>query len=376
MNNKILNHSERGFALLAVMVALAIIGSVAAALAVMVASNNRSNVRQSFSSQGLYLTQAGIEYSNRNTKALNKLIVPSRQLMGVDLQITSTPVVTQKSRIGSLTYKGKNGDIARNSMSVERLENGSSCVYLLGSGSGALNIVGTASFTGSSCGININSTSSSALTMNGTADFTASYLNIAGNYLAGSNATITTASGTVSTGASTFTDPMIDIPSPSYSSCNYNNFSVSGTATLNPGVYCGGLTMSGTGTITMNPGTYIIDGGPFKAAGGPNITGNGVTIVLDGKISGNYATLDVSGSGTRSLIPPTTGTYSQVTVYQSRNAPSNSNTMTGAGALTVNGIVYLPNQLLTFGGNASSGTCATFVVGQLKLIGTSYLGCS
>ena len=58
------------------------------------------------------------------------------------------------------------------------------------------------------------------------------------------------------------------IPDISGMPCDPHSFSpplltrtITGTVTLSPGRYCGGLTVSGTGNVTLSPGTYYMDGG-------------------------------------------------------------------------------------------------------------------
>ena len=43
------------------------------------------------------------------------------------------------------------------------------------------------------------------------------------------------------------------------------------SATLDPGVYCGGIAVSGGANVTFNPGTYIINGGGFVISGGSTV---------------------------------------------------------------------------------------------------------
>ena len=61
-------------------------------------------------------------------------------------------------------------------------------------------------------------------------------------------------------GAATKTDPLNYVTAPTFTSCTYSNFTLSGqTATAYPGTYCG---MSLTGSnVTMTSGLYIIVGG-------------------------------------------------------------------------------------------------------------------
>jgi hypothetical protein len=203
------------------------------------------------------------------------------------------------------------------------------------------------------------------------------FLNIGGNYSAGPGA-ITTTQG-ITTGAKLVADPLLAYDVPSYTACDHNNFSASGAnKTLDPGVYCNGIGLAGNKTITFNPGNYIIDGGTLSITGGPTVTGSGVTIFLTKKLQSSYATLSVGGNGTTSLTAPSSGPYAGILIFQSRNAPSSgTNTIAGTSNSVFNGVVYTPNQLITFGGgNSGSAPCTMIVAGKVVISGSTYISCS
>ena len=76
--------------------------------------------------------------------------------------------------------------------------------------------------------------------------------------------------------ARTISDPLASIVQPTVpSTCAQTSYSKSGgSVTLNPGLYCKGLTLSNT-TATFNPGLYIITGGASWS--GSVVNGTGVT---------------------------------------------------------------------------------------------------
>jgi hypothetical protein len=66
---------------------------------------------------------------------------------------------------------------------------------------------------------------------------------------------------------------------------------ISGTKTLNPGSYCGGIWLESGANVTLEPGTYILNGGNTEGAsvrtslevdGGATMTGSGVTFFNTG----------------------------------------------------------------------------------------------
>lgn len=72
------------------------------------------------------------------------------------------------------------------------------------------------------------------------------------------------------------TDPLLALAEPALGSCAHTSFKQSGgTATLTPGTYCKGMTLSNT-NVTLQPGLYVITGGAHWS--GANVQGTGVTL--------------------------------------------------------------------------------------------------
>jgi len=76
--------------------------------------------------------------------------------------------------------------------------------------------------------------------------------------------------------AARMADPLAAVPQPAFTACTSTGFAKSGgTATLNPGVFCKGLTLTNT-NVTLQPGLYIITGGARWS--GATVRGSGVTL--------------------------------------------------------------------------------------------------
>lgn len=373
MNKKTKRIRQKGFAVIGVVIALVMLGSMAVGLSALVAANQRTKFAQTYMNQAFYVSHASLEYSLRNVVALNSSTIPNRQLLRTNFNITSS------KKLSAVTNYGQTSHIAANSVSIANPAYAPSCAYVLAStGSNALALNGTGDIAATTCGINVNSTSASAVQMVGNSTLSAYFLKIVGGYSKGSNNTITTHNGSIGTGVNAVSDPLSYLNMPTYSSCTYNNISISGSGntTLNPGVYCNGITITGSGTTTLNPGNYIIDGGEFSAAGTAQVVGSGVTIFLNSQLVSGYPNLKLTGSGLRTISAPTNGTYAGIAVFQSRNAPGGNNTLTGSGSLNVTGAIYLPNQALSYGGSSSSSPCTLLVVNTLSIFGTANIGCA
>jgi hypothetical protein len=364
----------RGFGILGVVVALAILAAMAAGVTSMVASNNFGRISELYSTQAFYNSHASFEYALNRIKVQGDATIADRQFLSTSLGLSRL-----SNKINSAVSYGSGGVAAAGTFSITDPGSGPSCIYIMDpSSSGTLSTNGTSGIASSSCGININSSSSSALSMVGTGTINAYFVKIVGSYSIGNNNTVTTNSGHIQTGATAVADPLGAYNVPTYSSCNYNNTSISsnGNTTLNPGVYCGGISITGSGTTTLNPGNYIIDGGSFSAAGSAVVVANNVTLFLNKQLGSSYATISLAGGGSRTITAPTTGAYANIAIFQSRSAPSNTNSVVGSGTMNVTGVIYLPNQTLTFGGGSSAtAPCTMIVVNKLSLSGTANIGC-
>jgi hypothetical protein len=174
------------------------------------------------------------------------------------------------------------------------------------SAQGALTLTGGASLT-SNAPVIVDSHSTKAIVGSSTAGVTAPEIDITGNYSLSGQASL---NGTVITGKTPTPDPLANLPTPdptSMTSQSSSGLSISGaTMTLSPGVYTGGISLSGGAAVTLKPGIYYIKGGGFKMSGSSSLTGTGVMIYNDPASSSDAISL--SGSGALSLTPPTSGT--------------------------------------------------------------------
>src|SRR5262249_44171931 len=148
---------------------------------------------------------------------------------------------------------------------------------------------------------------------------------------------------------------------------NWNDTSYSGP--LNPGVYCGGITI--THSTTFNPGLYVVKNGDLNISGtATDITANGVTFVL----TGNGAGLNLKMSGTQTFSPMTSGQFAGFVFFLDQNPAYNplSTSTIAAGKhgnngaqMTMNGIVYLAGQSLVIGSGSGDKTVVTINPGSI-----------
>jgi hypothetical protein len=243
------------------------------------------------------------------------------------------------------------------------------CIYVLSAtANNAMSVSGSSSVT-SACGIFINSNSSTALSLNGGASVhSTSILINGGNYSVSSNSTL---SPTPNTSGGAVTDPLSTLAMPAVGACDHTGFTVSGTTSLTPGVYCDGIRISSSGTVTLGSGTYIINGGGFTVTGGGTVTGTNVMFFNTGQGGHVADAVSFSGSSTMSLTAPVSGTYQGMLFLQDRNLSyTGTNNLAGSTSSGFTGTLYFPSTALSYSGN-SAGTYTAIIAKTVTFTGTS-----
>jgi hypothetical protein len=178
-----------------------------------------------------------------------------------------------------------------------------------------------------------------------------------------------TPTGMLKTGQPVTPDPFASLPVPDPATMTVQSGSqlnISKVASLQPGRYIGGISISG-GIIDMAPGIYYMDHGGFSMSNG-RLSGTGVMIFNDpAPNSGQKVTLT---GGTWDLSAPTSGTYAGMVLFQSRNAGSVPISITGQGICSMIGAVYAKSSpvVVTGGGGATIGSM--FVSDTLTVTGS------
>ena len=134
-------------------------------------------------------------------------------------------------------------------------------------------------------------------------------------------------------------DPLLSRQPPSIGACDHNRIAIKKSETLKPGVYCGGLDVSGKAVATLLPGDYIIKDGPLSIRGNASIIGEDVGFYL----TGNNATFDFGVSTQAVLSARESGPLAGMLFFEDRNSPYNRNfTIRSKDAEKFEGTIYLP----------------------------------
>jgi len=176
-------------------------------------------------------------------------------------------------------------------------------------------------------------------------------------------------------------NPYASLTVPTYSGCgggtNYK-LNSNTTATISPGVYCGGIDVE-KGTLNLNPGTYILDGGNFKVNGGATITGTGVTIILTSSTGTNYGSVDIEGGATVTLTAPISGAtvgIPGIAIWDTNpTMTANGEKFNGGSTENITGAIYTPSQQVNYSGGASTSTgCTQLVALTVTFTGNANFG--
>jgi RHS repeat-associated protein len=186
-------------------------------------------------------------------------------------------------------------------------------------------------------------------------------------------------------------DPLASIVAPtsgtivSTSHANYDMNSKPANNTLQPGVYCGGLTIGNTDGVsfTFSSGVYVMAGGGFVLNSQASVSGSGVT-VYNTTSSGwgcsssySYTPITVSGQVQASLSAPTSGPLMGILFFGDRAACARRgscvNTINGGSTALLNGALYAPRDELEITGSNASGY-TMLVADKIYINGNSNFG--
>lgn len=151
---------------------------------------------------------------------------------------------------------------------------------------------GNATVALTNCDIYDDSSNGAALAVGGSSSLSARKISVVGGV---SGTSKITATAGIVTGAARTPDPYAWLNIPSYIGCDQTNYSTTKNATLSPGVYCGGISITSKAVVTMNPGLYIINGGSFTINGQASLSSatvsgvSGVTLVFTSSTGNNLA---------------------------------------------------------------------------------------
>jgi Flp pilus assembly protein TadG len=252
---------------------------------------------------------------------------------------------------------------------------GKGCILALNRhDSGAITAQGNTKVALNGCSLYDNSSDSKALLVNGTsARISALFVGVVGDLSAPSTAI--TATYGIRTGIGPVPDPYAHVSVPEFGGCREFHFRVKTAMTINPGVYCGGVTFNAGADVTLNPGIYYINQGTLTINGGAKVVGKGVTFVFTSSTNSNWATATIKADAVVDLSPPDSGPTAGIVMLGDRRMPvGTSFVLNGGASQYLGGAVYLPAAAITFnGGMDSRGGCTQIIGDTITFSGNSNL---
>jgi len=216
---------------------------------------------------------------------------------------------------------------------------------------GAITLQKNAQLTAPACVVQSDSTSPNGLVSRDDALLHAGYICSAGGRVKTKD---TNYSPQPMTDCPVIPDPLSARTGPPISACSYTDKTVDGdTATLAPGVYCGGLTITNGAHVTLSPGIFIIKDGPLTVDGGASLKGVNVALYM----KGSGANLTFAPESSISLTAPKDGPLAGLLIFDDptgTSAPEKSGKHAKPGksprehsilsddARTLLGTIYMP----------------------------------
>jgi hypothetical protein len=199
----------------------------------------------------------------------------------------------------------------------------------------AIMMDGEAKLTGEGCAVYSNAKSDRGIAGRKTSVLTADLICSAGGYSGGSS----NFNPGVLTDCPPVPDPLVDRSPPAEKPCLHSGMEVTkGPVTLQPGTYCGGLTVSGKAVVNLAPGHYLIKDGPLKVENG-TLTGQNVSFHL----KGGDALIKFNPKSSISLTAPKDGPLAGFLFFEDRGSKDlREHRIVSDDARNLLGTIYLP----------------------------------
>jgi Flp pilus assembly protein TadG len=221
--------------------------------------------------------------------------------------------------------------------------------------------------------VTVDSNAAQAVINNGSGTLSASEFDIAGSP-GTSGAGI---SGTVKAGATPIPDPFSYFYTPNFNLPNPGSLPLQSSVpttiqdtdqTLNPGLYIGGISITGKANVVMLPGIYCLQGGGFSYTGTGNLTG--ASVMLFNVPLGANDTINIVGTGTVTMSPLATGLLQGFLIFQDPYSVLPVS-ITGNGKLNIIGTIYAAHGTLNVQGNGAANVIGSqYVVYRLAISGS------
>lgn len=261
-----------------------------------------------------------------------------------------------------------------------RKASGTGILLLNPNANGSLTLSGSAGMKVDG-GVIVDSSSSTAAVSSGSAGLTSYTMNITGSY--SSSSTSYFHANPLNTGVASTPDFLSDVPVPDptqiddqgnpgkMTTRSSSTYKPTSGATLQPGLYVGGITISSQSNITFSPGIYYLQGGGLVMSGGSSsFTALGVMFYNGASSSGSTGSITISGGGSAVQTPPSSGPYAGMSIFQDRSSTQKI-TLSGGSGWNFTGTVYAASAHVDVSGGSGATMGSQFVADTMTLSGSS-----
>jgi Flp pilus assembly protein TadG len=252
------------------------------------------------------------------------------------LQQFTTPFGVLRGATSRLSVRSVAQVIGRPNICVLGLED---------TGDGAIELWTNARMTAQNCAVYANSTSSAGIKSKNNARLSASLICSAG----GADGGVSSFNPQPMTDCPALEDPLAGRPAPPVGACRATGLKiVSQGVKLEPGVYCGGIEISGSSVVELAAGVYVMKDGPLIVRDTASLSGEDVGFFL----TGTEAWFRFATSTTISLAAPRSGLMAGLLFHES-SAQSTAYThrILSDDARLLLGTIYLPRGNLVIDAN-------------------------
>jgi Flp pilus assembly protein TadG len=322
-------------------------------------------------------TSVATNFFNGNVQPRNSTVATPSFALTPDRAYTGSVTATVSTDfLGLMGIKSINVGVTATAR-VGSPSGGYYCVLALNqTAQAALQLTGNATITitAPKCVVQVNSNSSSAVTLNGNTSINSVENCFVGGVWSVGNSSI---SPGPDKSCKAIPDPFAAYPRPTVGPCDYVDYSLAGnkTATLLPGVYCGGMKFNGPVNVTFSPGLYVIKDGVISETGG-SFSGQGVSFFL----TGFGASMQLSGQADWHIVAATGAPLPGFAIFLDPNGPTgpaaNTSALSGQSELYFEGVVYLPQQQVSVSGTAAAvapSPYISFIADTLRFVGNGEL---
>lgn len=238
------------------------------------------------------------------------------------------------------------------------------CVLALEPQGDGLELLTKARMTAQNCAIYSNSTSPSGIKVKNNATMSGTMICSAGGRDGGKSSF----TPEPITDCPAFDDPLASRAAPPVGPCTATATRlVSQGMTLQPGVYCGGISIEGASDVKFAPGIYVIKDGPLFVRDNSIVSGDGVGFYL----TGSGAKIEFRTDTTISLAAPVGGAMAGILFQEARDQTgSTTHLIYSDNARMLLGTIYLPRGELLIDANkpiADQSAYTAIVVRSLRL---------